>query len=705
MIVNQLISKNFLSTLYVLALTLPLSQVNFAAENKAEPSTISAGTERNWPNHGGGFDESNFSQLDSINGSTIDELALAWSLDLPGEVTLQATPVAVDGVLYFSGTYSAVYAVDAKTGKLLWKHDPEIWKHGSDRMRLQFAVNRGVAYSEGRIFSATFDGRLLALDAATGKLLWSVMTVPPSSYYFITGAPRIVKDMVIIGNGGGDYGARGYLTAYKIDSGKQAWRFYVVPGSPEENKGDPIMEKAAATWTGEYWKTGTGGGPWSALTYDPELNQVYIGTGNGGPSNPALRSPGGGDNLFLVSIVAVDADTGEYRWHYQQNPLEAWDYKATADMIATTLNIDGQSRKVLMQAPVNGFFYVLDRETGELISAEKFSKVTWAEGIDLKTGRPIEANNIRFETGELKLWPGPAGAHNWQAMSYSPNTGLVYIPHQQGGVSYNQGKAKKGEIPIAGLNIGWIKEEPDDLTGSLLAWDPVKQQRAWNHPLDSFWNGGTLATAGNLVFQGTADGYLHGYNATTGERVWSFNAVQGIQGAPISFAVDGVQYISVLVGYGGSASAGGEPLREGWKYGQQPRRVLTFALNGKAALPDTPPQNFTLNALDDPSIKLNEADIEAGRLLYVANFCIVCHGRDLGTGGTAPDLRESAIALNFDSFWSVVHKGALLPRGMPKFDDLTEQEAKQIQAYIRAGAREALGTRKPSGKASSMGRF
>lgn len=676
-----------------------------SAEEKTDSTVTAIGTKNNWPNHGGAFDESNYSNLDGITVDNVAGLNLDWSLDLPGEVTLQATPVAVDGILYFSGTYSTVYAVDGLSGKLLWKHDPEIWRHGSEKMRLQFAVNRGVAYANGKILAATFDGRLQALDATTGEVLWSVTTVPENSYYFITGAPRVVKDMVIIGNGGGDYGARGYLTAYKIDTGEQVWRFYLAPGSPEENKDDPVMEMAAATWTGEYWKTGTGGGPWSALTYDPALNQVYIGTGNGGPSNPALRSPGGGDNLFLVSIVAVDADTGKYRWHYQQNPLEAWDYKATADMIAATLTIDGNSRLVLMQASVNGFFYVLDRQTGELISADKFSKVTWAEGINLKTGRPLEAENIRFETGELKLWPGPAGAHNWQAMSYSPKTGLVYIPHQQGGVSYTQGKAKKGEIPIAGLNIGWIKEEPEDGTGSLRAWDPIEQKLAWDHPLDSFWNGGTLATAGNLVFQGTANGYLYGYNATTGERVWSFNAVQGVQAAPMSYAIDGVQHISLLVGYGGATSAGGKLMQEGWKYGLQPRRLLTFSLDGKATLPLTPPQNFTVNAVDDPSLKLNEADIEAGRLLYVNNFCIVCHGRDLGTGGTAPDLRESTIALQFDSFWAVVHDGALLPKGMPKFDTMTEEEARQIQSYIRAGAREVLGTRKPTGESSSMGRF
>lgn len=658
-----------------------------------------------WPNHGGGFDEGNYSRLTDINTSNIGALGLAWSLDLPEEVTLEATPIAVNGVLYVTGTYSTVYAVDSSTGKLLWKYDPEIWKHGAAKLRLQFAANRGAAYAEGRVFTATFDGRLLALDARTGKLIWSTTTVPPESNYYSTGAPRVFNGKVIIGNGGGDYGSRGYVTAYDTASGRLVWRFYVVPGSPEQNKGDPAMERAAATWTGEYWKTGTGGTAWNGITFDPELNRIYIGTGNAGPSDPSVRSPRGGDNLYLVSIVAVDADTGKYLWHYQMNPREAWEYKATANMVSTTLDIDGQQRKVLMQAPTNGFFYVIDRETGKPISAEKTGKVTWATRIDLKSGRPVEVPNIRYETGETKIWPSAVGSHNWQPMSYSPKTRLVYIPYMQAGARYSRGAPLPGEVSVAGLNIGWAVDDPQDGTAALLAWDPIKQKPAWKVALDSFWNGGTLATAGDLVFQGTGSGYLYAYDAAKGRRVWEFNARLGIIGAPISYSVAGRQYISIPVGYGGAASIGSNLMNQGWKYRAQPRRLLTFSLHGKATLPPTASKDMTIKAVDDPSIRLAEDAIEAGRNLYVTYFCMACHGRDLVSGGTAPDLRESPIALNTEAFWTAVHDGSLLQRGMPQFGKMTRQEAMQLQSYIRAGARETLGTRKPKDKPAVGGRF
>ena len=394
--------------------TLSLVAICAASANEA------AGTSADWPNHGGAADESGYSQLDQIKASNVERLGLAWSLDLPDEVTLEATPLAVDGVLYFTGSYAAVYAVDGVTGKLLWKYDPQTWKHNPAKMLLSFAVNRGVAYADGRVFAASLDGRLIALDAKSGKLLWSVQTIDPRSMETMTGAPRTFNGKVIIGNAGADFGMRGYVTAYEAATGKQAWRFYTVPGRPEQNKGDPAMERAAATWSGEYWNTGTGGTVWNGMTFDAELNRIYIGTGNGAPYDVEKRSPGDGDNLYLASIVALDADTGKYVWHYQANPREAWDYKCTANIIMATLQIDGKPRKVLLQAPTNGFFYVLDRETGKLISAEKTGKVTWAERIDLKTGRPVEAKNIRYETGDLEIWPSPIGAHNWQAMSFSP---------------------------------------------------------------------------------------------------------------------------------------------------------------------------------------------------------------------------------------------------------------------------------------------
>lgn len=669
----------------------------------AATATI-AGSGTDWLNHGGGVDESGFSRLDAIRASNIGKLGLSWFLDLPGEVSLEATPLAVNGVLYFTGSNSSVYAVDGARGKLLWKYDPQTWKYAPAKMNVMlYPVNRGAAYADGRVFSASADGRLFALNAKTGELIWSVETLARDSRHTITGAPRTFNGKVIIGNGGGDLGARGYVTAYDQATGNQRWRFYTVPGSPEENKGDPAMERAAATWSGEYWKTGTGGTAWNGITFDPELNRIYIGTGNGGPYDPAVRSPGDGDNLYLASIVAVDADTGKYVWHYQMNPRESWDYKCTANMITATLTIAGKPRKVLMQAPTNGFFYVLDRETGKLISAEKIGKVNWAERIDLETGRPVEAPNIRYETGDTILWPSSLGAHNWQAMSFNPENGLVYIPYMQVGVHFSKGKpTPPGAYSVGDISMDWVtnSDDPMDGKGALLAWDPVNQKQRWRMPHETLWNGGTLSSAGNLVFQGAADGYFYGYNAATGQPLWKFNAGLGIIAAPISYSVAGKQYVSVLVGYGGSAGAISNLMHVGWKFGAQPRRLLTFGLGGKAALPASAPRNMTVNALDDPSLQLKEEDVEAGRHLYMR--CIGCHGRNLvSSGAPAPDLRESQIAFNPDAFWAVLHDGLLIQNGMPRYDRLTHAQVMQIYTYIRASAREVLKTRIPQDNAAA----
>lgn len=660
--------------------------------------TVGSGAD--WVYHGGGVDESGFSRLDTIDTGNVDKLGLAWSLDLPGEVTLEATPLAVDGVLYFSGTYSTVYAVDAATGKLLWQHDPEIWKHEPERMQLNFPANRGVAYANGRVFVTSYDGRMIALDAKTGKQQWSTPTLAPGTAYFSTGAPLAFGDKVMIGNGGGDFGSRGYVTAYDQATGKQVWRFYTVPGSPEENKGDAAMEAAAKTWSGKYWETGTGGTAWNAMIFDPELNRVYVGTGNSGPYDPQIRSPGGGDNLYLVSIVALDATTGKYVWHYQQNPREAWDYKSTANIIASTIEIEGKPRKVLMHAPTNGFFYVLDRETGKLISAEKTGKVTWADSIDLKTGRPVERPGIRYEKASFDLYPGPAGRHNWQPMAYSPQTGLVYMPAQNQGIRFaasTVGAPKMDENPAGAMAL--IDENPDDRTGWLLAWNPQTQKEAWKLKLPTFWNGGVLATNGGLVFQGTADGLFTGYDAKDGKRLWQFNAGHGFQGAPISFAVKGKQHIAILSGYGGAAPVGGNNV--GWKYGA-PRRVLAFTLDGQAKLPAVARADMAIQAVDDPAMVLAMNDVKAGAGLYVT--CSLCHGKDAVAGGTAPDLRESQIALDANAFRSVVHDGVLLQNGMPRFNKLSDTELYQLRAYIRARAREALGKAGPTPK-SAAARF
>jgi len=650
----------------------------------------------NWAAHSGGDDESAYSRLDEIDRGNVKKLGLAWYLDLPGEAALEATPLAVDGVLYFTGSMSAVYAVDALTGRQLWRYEPEVWNHMPQHMRKGMAVNRGIAYAKGRIFVGAMDGRVIALDAKTGKQLWTAESIAADARRTISGAPRVCDGKVIIGNSGGDWGERGYVTAFDEATGKQAWRFFTAPGDPAKGFEDDAQKMAAATWRGEWWKTGTGGTVWNGLTCDTELDRLYIGTGNSGPYDPEVRSPGGGDNLFLVSIVALDPKTGKYIWHYQMNPREAWDYKATADMVSATIEIDGKPRKVLMQAPTNGFFYVLDRVTGKPISAEKITKVTWADRIDMKTGRPVERPGIRLENGPITMWPSPSGAHNWQAMSYNPRTGLVYIPATKLAARYSRMSADGSSVDFTGMkgaiDMTPAKVDPDDGTATLLAWNPVTQKKAWEVKQPSFWNGGVMSSAGDLVFQGNGAGWFEAFDAKTGEKLWRFNAGHGIVGAPMTYTVKGKQYVSILVGWGGGVMWS-EITNQGWKYGAQPRRLLTFAIDGKTLLPPSAPADMTVRPVDDPKMKLDEAMVKRGAVTFAVN-CATCHGLEMVSPGVpAPDLRESQIALSLDAMLTVVKGGALVSNGMPRFDDLTEAQVADIHQYIRAGARQAMGKR------------
>jgi quinohemoprotein ethanol dehydrogenase len=441
----------------------------------------SANTE-DWLSYGRTYDEQRYSPLEKINIGTVKDLGLAWFADLETARGQEATPIVIDGKIYITTAWSKVKAYDGVSGKLLWEYDPKVPGETGAKACCD-VVNRGVAAWGNRLYLGTLDGRLVALDRDTGKEVWSKITVDQSKPYTITGAPRVIDGKVIIGNGGAELGVRGYVAAYSADDGEEIWRFYTVPDAPGKND-DKHLKAAEDSWKGEYWKLGGGGTVWDAMAYDPELDLLYIGVGNGSPWNQAYRSPGGGDNLYLSSIVAIRPKTGEYVWHYQTTPGETWDYTATQHIMLADLEVAGVKRKVLMQAPKNGFFYVLDRATGKLISANNYAPVNWASGIDMKSGRPIENPDARFDkTGKpFVVMPGPGGAHNWQPMAFDQKSGLVYIPVQEAAFPYipeaNWKSSKIGYNTGVDFAAGAMPADPKirggamaGTTGALVAWD------------------------------------------------------------------------------------------------------------------------------------------------------------------------------------------------------------------------------------------
>ncbi len=657
----------------------------------------------NWLAHGRTFDEQRFSPLKQINEQNVKQLGLAWHYKLDIDRGVEASPIVVDGVMYTTGAFSIVYAFDAAAGKLLWKYDPQVNREVSANACCD-VVNRGVAVLEGKVYVATLDGYLDALNAATGKRAWRVDTITDRARpYTITGAPRIAGKNIVIGNAGGEFGVRGYATAYDAKSGKQAWRFFTVPGDPKKPYESKALEMAAKTWKGDkYWEYGGGGTVWDSMAYDPELNLLYLGVGNGSPWSSYARSPGGGDNLFLSSIVAVKADTGEYVWHYQTTPGDKYDFTATQHMILAELKLGDPSgttpRKVIMQAPKNGFFYVLDRQTGEFISAEKYVNVTWASHVDSKTGRPAEDAAATDYSKEIKLiMPSPIGGHNWHPMSYSPLTGLVYLPTQDMAFPYsndpNYKPGKRGfnvaQLPIPNPeDEATIKQMVAGSVGYLLAWNPVTQKPAWpagkvtyKHPL----NGGVLSTAGNLVFIGTTDGRVVAYSADKGEQLWEVAAQTGIIAPPVTYTVKGEQYVTVMAGWGGVLGVIGGDIAAAAKV-KSIARVLTFKLGGKAVLPPLPPDS-PIPA--PPPLVASEQVIQGGRMLYTA-YCSTCHGGAAVGGGVIADLRR----LNqnqHEAFVSIVQNG-IASKGMPSYAGvLKEDEIRAIQAYVIKRAHDAKG--------------
>lgn len=661
----------------------------------------SGGDGADWPAVGYSYAEQRFSPLDQINADTVGRLGIAWYADLPDPRGQEATPVVVDGILYVTGPWSKLFAYRAATGEALWTFDPGIARAKGVEACCD-VVNRGVALWKGRLYIGALDGRLIALDAATGKTLWSVQTTDPAKPYTITGAPRVVKGMVIIGNGGAEFGVRGYVTAYDAATGAKKWRFYTVPnptGAADGEASDAILKTAARSWSaGGQWKESGGGGTvWDAIVYDAELDQLYIGVGNGSPWNHGLRSEGEGDNLFLSSIVALKPETGEYLWHYQETPAESWDYTATQPIVLATMVLGGAERKLLFHAPKNGFFFAIDRTSGKLVSADPFvANVNWASGYDPASGRPIENPAARYyRTGKPFLSGiAPIGAHSWQPMAFSPKTGLVYIPANEIGFAYLPPLAPEDAArgPI-GFNVGANMAEgglPGDVNvikaaiaatrGKLVAWDPVKRTARWTLDFPTPWNGGLMATAGNLLFGGTASGEFSAWAADSGKRLWTLPVQSGVMAAPSTFTVDGVQYVAFTTGRGGvwplSAGLAGMPTA------QLPDlpRLIVLKLDGKGRLPAPPA--VAAAPLAPPAATGSARQLAAGKALF-GRYCMVCHGAEAAGGGVTPDLRRSAVLADAAAWRAIVVDGALAERGMVGFARVLDSAgAESLRHYV-----------------------
>ncbi len=655
-----------------------------------------------WLSYGRDYAEQRYSPLTLINEYNVDQLGLAWYSDLDTARGQEATPLVHDGVLYVSTAWSMVKAYDAKTGKPLWAYDPKVPRETLVRTCCD-AVNRGVALYGDKVFVAALDGRLIALDQKTGKVIWSKVTVPDQTNYTITGAPRIVKGRVLIGAAGSEYKARGYIAAYDTETGKEVWRFNTVPGNPAKGFGVEGLNKAAheaaaKTWGNKWWTLGGGGTVWDSITYDPETNLVLFGTGNAEPWNPAANGREG-DSLYTSSIVAVNADTGQYAWHFQETPEDRWDFDSDQQITVADVTINGEKRHVAIHAPKNGHVYVLDVKTGKFLSATPWVPVNWATGIDPETGRPKINPDAQYEkTGKpFVSLPGAVGAHSWQPQSYSPKTGYLYIPTNLAAFPY---MAAAGWKPTGigfqtGLD-GYAVAMPADAkvqagakaatTGQLVAWDVANKKAAWKVDLVGPSNGGVLSTAGNLVFQGTAAGEFVAYTANKGEKLWSFPAQTGIIAAPMTYAVDGEQYVAILAGWGGVWDIATGVLANKAGAARNISRLLVFKLGAKGQLPAPPPMNEMV--LDPPPFTGTQAQATRGGQLY-GRYCSVCHGDAAVSGGLNPDLRHSALIGSGEALKAVVLGGQLHELGMVSFKSaLKPADAEAIRMYLVKRANE-----------------
>ncbi|MFY0654934.1 MAG: PQQ-dependent dehydrogenase, methanol/ethanol family [Cyclobacteriaceae bacterium] len=668
----------------------------------------------NWLTPGGGFREQYYSELNSINDENVQSLGFAWEYDASSKVGsiergLEATPLVVDGIMYTSGAWGVVYALDAKTGAEIWRFDPPV-DASYNRRACCDVVNRGVYVWKSKVYVGTLDGFLYCLDAQNGQVIWKVDTFNDrSSSYTITSAPIVAGDMVVIGNSGSDFGTRGYITAYDLYSGAEKWRFFTVPGDPKKWHEHPELEEAAKTWDPDSrWDAGGGGSVWGQMTYDPELNLLYVGTGNSSPYPQWFRSPSGGDNLYLCSILAINPDSGRLKWHYQTTPAEMWDFTSTMNIVLAELKIEGKQRKVLMQAPKNGFFYVIDRETGELLSAEKYTRVNWASHVDLETGKPVLTDQGNYRDEPKFVIPSMTGGHSWNPMSYSKLTNLVYIPE----IIYPMIYSAVDDYSFTKLTVGtglgavwappfppsmkkYLKGQTDTTRRSILkAWDPVKQEVKWQVENDvPGGNGGIMSTAGNLVFQCTNTGFLKVYNATTGEVLKEIEIGTAAMSAPSTCIIDGEQYVSVMAGFGGGLLAFSvtDPRAAYHKY-KNYGRILTFKLKGgETPLPPLKKKVIFENKEAVLSMVVNEAQVTLGRNKF-GHLCGHCHmiGESNDRYSHYPNLAYLTKAKQ-DIFESIVYDGAFASIGMASFKDvLSKNEVEAIRNYILSEQKRIL---------------
>jgi len=694
----------------------PASRLEDAADIDGEKIIHADETPGDWLAHGRTYSEQRYSPLAEINRDTVKQLGVAWEFRTNTVRGLEATPIVSNGIMFVTGSWSKVWALDARNGRQLWFYDPEVpgqW----GRFACCDVVNRGVAVWKGAVYVGTLDGRLIKLDARSGRPIWDINTIDRTRPYTITGAPRIVKGMVLIGNGGAEYGVRGYLTAYDADTGRQLWRFYVVPGDPKLPPEDKAMADALKTWSdggtnNKWWEQGGGGTPWDSMAFDPDLDLIYLGTGNGSSWNRNLRSPGGGDNLYLSSIVALKPETGELVWYYQATPGDDWDYTATQHIILADIVIGGVMRKVLLQAPKNGFFYVIDRATGKLISAEPYTAITWAKGVDPTTGRPIENKGVRYARAPSTQIPGPVGAHNWQPMAFDPQTGLVYIPVIESNFIYAQPRAlayvpgawnasdfvQLGQMLAAAIKKGDV---PPPAKGFIRAWDPVGQKMVWQAPMNGGWNSGLLATAGGLVFGGGSDGLFSAYDAKNGARLWSLDVKTGIAAPPVTYTVEGQQYVAVAAAFGGSGGLGAtsDPNTALQKWRNNQGRIFAFKLGGTQTVQAIPPE--LPDQVPQPPADIVDTTLAQKGFNLFHQHCAVCHGVLMISSGEVPDLRLVAPEI-WNQYDKILLDGALADTGMGSFKDLlSADDVKAIRAYALQQAqalyatKTALGTSPP----------